>query len=272
MRAEVSGEVMQIEIPDENFFSKVRSLEEQASDSVRLIKVSQSRLKCLSPKGTKRFICEQNTNPESVLGLHSNSDLMPGIYEGGFKIWECSHDLLQYLDTHVYISDTTSVLEIGCGAGLLGIYSLTKGARSVHFQDFNSDVLKWFTLPNVALNIPAISENMGETINTKCKFFAGDWKLVNDKVVASGMKYDLILTSETIYNAENHSILVELIKNCLSENGVAFVAAKSYYFGVGGGILDFQQFIQSDPRLICEECFASESTIPRIIIKINFKQ
>ena len=32
-----------------------------------------------------------------MLNLNSNSDLVRGVYEGGFKTWECSIDLVEYL-------------------------------------------------------------------------------------------------------------------------------------------------------------------------------
>jgi len=37
---------------------------------------------------------------ESSLGFFDNpSDLIPGVYEGGLKTWECSLDLVDYLDS-----------------------------------------------------------------------------------------------------------------------------------------------------------------------------
>jgi protein-histidine N-methyltransferase len=33
----------------------------------------------------------------SMLNLSGNSDLVKGVYEGGFKTWECSIDMVQYL-------------------------------------------------------------------------------------------------------------------------------------------------------------------------------
>jgi protein-histidine N-methyltransferase len=33
----------------------------------------------------------------SMLNLSGNSDLIKGVYEGGFKTWECSIDMVQYL-------------------------------------------------------------------------------------------------------------------------------------------------------------------------------
>jgi ribosomal protein L11 methylase PrmA len=60
---------------------------------------------------------------------------------GGFKIWECTFDLLGYLDTHQNencIGPGSKILDLGCGSGLLGLYALRKGAESVVFQDYVS--------------------------------------------------------------------------------------------------------------------------------------
>lgn len=36
-----------------------------------------------------------SSNP--IAGLSTGDDLTPGVYEGGFKTWECAIDLAQYL-------------------------------------------------------------------------------------------------------------------------------------------------------------------------------
>lgn len=68
-----------------------------------------------------------------------HSDLLPGVYEGGAKIWECTIDLIDYFVENTKLSDFKAkrVLDLGCGSGLLGIYALTCGA-TVHFQDYVS--------------------------------------------------------------------------------------------------------------------------------------
>ncbi len=55
---------------------------------------------------------------------------------GGMKIWECTLDLLEYLEKENVKFQGLNVLDLGCGAGLLGIYALSRGASSVHFQDY----------------------------------------------------------------------------------------------------------------------------------------
>lgn len=39
----------------------------------------------------------------------------------------------------------------------------------------------------------------------------------------------------------------------MDENSKCFVAAKSYYFGVGGGTLSFQDIIQEEKKLLSKE-------------------
>ena len=44
------------------------------------------------------------------------SDLLPGTYEGGFKLWECSLDLCKYLVTSYKVDPATllSLPEVAC--------------------------------------------------------------------------------------------------------------------------------------------------------------
>jgi len=54
-------------------------------------------------------------------------------------------------------------------------------------------------------------------------------------------RYDVILTAETVYELETLPHLAACIARLLRPGGVALVAAKTYYFGVGGGIRDFER-------------------------------
>lgn len=57
---------------------------------------------------------------------------------GGFKIWECTYDLIEYLEKNQDIDlKNAKVLDLGCGVGILGIYALLRGA-TVTFQDYVS--------------------------------------------------------------------------------------------------------------------------------------
>ncbi|KAG9001561.1 hypothetical protein FRB94_004652 [Tulasnella sp. JGI-2019a] len=110
---------------------------------------------------------EEPENKESEDGetkfLNAPSDLVPGAYEGGFKTWECSIDLMAYLHgMRQDISRVKNVLELGCGTALPTSYIFqellsdnSEGPKShptvLRLQDYNSTVLELVTLPNLLL-------------------------------------------------------------------------------------------------------------------------
>lgn len=199
------------------------------------------------------------------------TDLLPGVYEGGFKLWECAVDLAAYLaeqpaEDHAAACGIAgiSVLELGCGHGLPGLVLLCRGAQ-VDFLDYNAEVLEQLTIPNVAAaaadhgstgcaadrgaaapSAAAAAGNLGsptdaEELMSRARFFSGDWcGLLSDDSPANG-KYDLILTSDTLYNEACVRDLARLIPELLTDTGVAYVASKRHYFGVGGGTADFHR-------------------------------
>lgn len=87
-------------------------------------------------------------------------------------------------------------------------------------------------------------------------------KLKND------LKFDYILSSETIYNKENYQKLYEVLKELMKETGTAFVAAKSYYFGVGGSTLEFRKFVEKEDVFESKICW--ETSEGKNLYKKNF--
>lgn len=196
--------------------------------------------------------------------LTLNSDVIKGVYEGGLKIWECTLDLLSFLAKESFNLDNLDVLDLGCGSGLLGIYALCHGgARHVHFQDYNAEVLELVTIPNVLLNIDETQPSEQKHLD-KLKFFSGDWASLEEKLDS----YDVILTSETIYCSENYSKLLNIFKTVLKKTGVIYVAAKQHYFGVGGNIRQFEQLLRHE-KWETSVCFCSEEGVKREILKVT---
>eukprot|EP00042_Codosiga_hollandica_P020293 m.65298 g.65298 ORF g.65298 m.65298 type:complete len:218 (+) comp49785_c0_seq4:1-654(+) len=100
------------------------------------------------------------TQAEMLLSQHGgavaqasamSSDLVPQMYEGGMKVWECCSDLIEFLQTSQLLRPHHTVLEVGCGAGLPGVFAARLGC-TVHFQDFNDEVLVQVTAPTLFLN------------------------------------------------------------------------------------------------------------------------
>nr|SVE70021.1 EOG090X0C09 [Eubosmina coregoni] len=196
--------------------------------------------------------------------LELKSDVVKGVYEGGLKIWECTVDLLTYLSKESFNFTGLDVLDLGCGAGILGLNAIKNGAASVHFQDYNSEVLELVTIPNVLLNIDGNKPEQLDNTN-KLKFFAGDWGSLCGKLGV----YDVVLTSETIYSPANYNKLINIFNTVLKKTGVIYVAAKQHYFGVGGNTRQFEQLLHKH-KWETSVCFCSEeglkSNLNRLLI------
>eukprot|EP00268_Persea_americana_P021302 TRINITY_DN2125_c0_g4_i1.p1 TRINITY_DN2125_c0_g4~~TRINITY_DN2125_c0_g4_i1.p1 ORF type:complete len:328 (+),score=66.85 TRINITY_DN2125_c0_g4_i1:122-1105(+) len=222
---------------------------------------------------------------KDVFGV-SNSDLVPGKYEGGLKLWEGSLDLVKTLYNESQEGKLSlkgkRVLELGCGHGLPGIFTCLEGAAVIHFQDFNAEVLQCLTIPNVKANLakdPLLQHSshtneMEKKTSSEIRFFAGDWSEIHkllshnsDSECQQGPEsssnhdcrdgYDIILMAETVYSLSSLHNLYELIKKCLSRPlGVVYLAAKKHYFGVGGGTRQFRHIVAEDG--IMEACLIAE--------------
>ena len=132
----------------------------------------------------------------------STSDLVPGVYEGGLRVWEGSLDLVAHMATHPELLRSGTrrrrkrprprrCLELGCGHGFPGIYVLQQQQQqqqqqadapwSVCFSDFNEEVLVSVTWPNVLMNTTADTR-------FRASYLAGDWKSL--RPVAEGITAD----------------------------------------------------------------------------------
>lgn len=134
---------------------------------------------------------------------------------GGLKVWEAAIDMCNYITKNG--NDTfkgKTVLELGCGAGLPGICALLLQSSHVYFQDFNEVVLNCYTQENVKMN----GFNGNQTT-----YISGDWKYFNDKVRESGTKFDIILTTETIYCEENYEKLYQVFCDNLKDTPDAYM-------------------------------------------------
>ncbi|ETO16838.1 hypothetical protein RFI_20500 [Reticulomyxa filosa] len=217
------------------------------------------------------------------------TDIWQGRYEGGMKVWECSVDLCTYLISHpifvekqLSVSKPLNIAEIGCGHGLPAITLLKLLQQmegidktisvnwNVTFQDLNVDVLKHCSLANLLLNDIQVPGHCDDTLTEGGKpshkdakqihFVSGNW---NDASLKDAMlqvlspskgdkhKYDIIVTSETIYSLDNFDIFTQLILDLLDQTyGVCLVCAKAYYFGddLGGGVQEYLSFLLNDDR------------------------
>ena len=222
-----------------------------------------------------------------------DTDLIPDVYEGGLKVWECSLDLVAHLhqqrrelgleierasaadvDAKGAPGKVPACLELGCGHGFPGIYVLQRARAgwSVCFSDFNDDVLRSVTWPNVLMNVPGDQR-------FRATYVAGDWGSLADAVSADDgagagagvgdeteedgaaaappprtVKYDLIITAETCYTEKSTREVAALIRSLLrrSPSARALVASKRYYFGTGGSSSLFRDVVGEAGDMVVE--------------------
>ncbi|KAK3310500.1 uncharacterized protein B0T15DRAFT_39928 [Chaetomium strumarium] len=105
---------------------------------------------------------DNSADSEAGLGEH---DVKTGIYEGGFKSWESSVDLVKVLAAEkvsdLLVDDPCIVIELGCGTALPSLVvfhwalaerkSEHKKALVLTLADYNPTVLYLVTLPNLIL-------------------------------------------------------------------------------------------------------------------------
>ncbi|VDN54918.1 unnamed protein product [Dracunculus medinensis] len=224
--------------------------------------ISERKLYYLSNEQIEKNINERGYKNDTSLKNVSYSDLSPRVYEGGLKIWEGCVDLCNYIDStpdQVVFIDKV-VLEIGCGAGLPAILALQKGAKEVFAQDFNQVVIDCFTKDNFALNNVKVG---------KYRFFAGDWNEFKENL--GDQKFDIVLSSETIYNEQMYGKFHDLLDTALKPDGLILIAAKLYYFGVGGNVPGFLDYVKNRNKFDFHICWTSDSDVPRKIIQLTRK-
>jgi protein-histidine N-methyltransferase len=94
--------------------------------------------------------------------IDAPSDVIPNVYEGGLKTWECSIDLVEYLSQAQGAPfRDRSILEVGCGTAMPSAFILrslldeeaptTNNRTVLHLQDYNKSVLELVTIPNLLL-------------------------------------------------------------------------------------------------------------------------
>ena len=100
--------------------------------------------------------------PTQLAYIDAPSDVIPDVYEGGLKTWECSVDVVEYLSQLNVPFQGKAILEVGCGTAIPTAYLLQTLLNStetppqdkrtiIHVQDYNKSVLELVTLPNLIL-------------------------------------------------------------------------------------------------------------------------
>lgn len=234
---------------------------------------------------------ELSATDEILLG---SSDIQTETYEGGMKVWECSYDLVKALEQEPQTPQ--SVLELGCGAAVPLVHVFDHVLRNnvtgvkLTLADFNTSVLRLVSAPNMLLTWMAAvgrteSALEGEVEITQelvdqflqdlsnrqieLQFVSGSWSSQFVRLLEP-TKYDLILASETIYSLDTLDVFTDTMLNCLSSTGSALIAAKKVYFGVGGGIPEFESELQKRSVPV-QWVLEDKRGVGRAVLRINLK-
>eukprot|EP01016_Furgasonia_blochmanni_P001911 TRINITY_DN10758_c0_g1_i1.p1 TRINITY_DN10758_c0_g1~~TRINITY_DN10758_c0_g1_i1.p1 ORF type:complete len:370 (+),score=59.01 TRINITY_DN10758_c0_g1_i1:60-1112(+) len=250
LRLRIQLQIDQMEGLSQDISEKIRSLMEECE---------WRTYKCKNGFSIKflKNVYESFYDELKALNLPKEMDVIKDVYEGGFKVWECTYDLLDFLCEENSVDFKGKVvIDLGCGHGLLGIFALMQGASFVVFQDFNKEVLKLCVELNLHANeIPLDVTRIG--------FISGDWStnresflaLKQTVAAASGVAlmdtstnmFDYVLTSEVLYNPENYGKLADVMGCFLKpSSGIGLIGSKVYYFGCGGSVEDFKVFMQTN--------------------------
>lgn len=212
----------------------------------------------------------------AVPGLYQDLSLEKGKYEGGFKVWESTRDLIKFLtEDQIIINELLhrgapfKSLELGAGSSLATLALLSRLIKDplfdnhyeFHIQDYNWEVLASLTLMNFASNLPL--DYLEALIETRClQFFYGHWN--NFK---ASSKYDLIIMSEVIYDAENYEALHNILAQYTKKNGFVVLATKDTYFGLSGGLYTWVDYMKSKKIFKVDTRISVTTTnIPRSIL------
>lgn len=237
-----------------------------------------------------QVMTEDNDELSNIL-ITNESDLNKNSYEGGFKSWECSYDLIDHLNVDdEFFEKNQHILEIGSGTSLPSCYIFrqklslnNKQSLNLVLSDFNYDVLRLVTVPNLIINwyttkydeeIITLSEELIDEFltclkehNISLSFISGSWGKEFLSLLTTN--FNLILTSETIYSLDSMPILADMLITLSSNDQTkSIVAAKDYYFGVGGSVIEFINYLKTHSTLNIESHSVS-SQLKRSIISLT---
>ena len=194
-----------------------------------LLQMGEEDLKTRSEAGIKMIQLRAamlSAEECAFAGELKKSDIINGVYEGGFKLWSCAGDLCTFLksDTCDVTIEGKTVMEAGCGHGIPAIAALLAGAQQVIFQDFNKEVLQHLTIPNIVVN----SKSNSATLVPRCRFWSGDWR---DLATQTAATVDIILSTDTLYTLQSTKALVQFIEQKMSyPDGIALIGSKTVCF------------------------------------------
>lgn len=245
---------------------------------------------------------------EGMVGL-GKDDVKTGVYEGGFKSWESSVDVVRVLASRRSgeVGVRGKLLELGCGTALPSLAVLQwvfkeeeKVGLSLGLADYNPSVLQLVTVPNLLLTWAQtvrkgdwdeegeldIDEEVTsaflaalEKRSISLSFFSGAWSPdfvhVVGKNMAAGSGPITAIGAETIYSPfalkSFAETLMALLQAMNGNEKTALVAAKKVYFGVGGSMEDFCEMVRANGALV-EQIREESDGVRRAVVEVKIPE
>ncbi|KAF2767000.1 hypothetical protein EJ03DRAFT_297336 [Teratosphaeria nubilosa] len=197
-----------------------------------------------------QLLQEATPSNDAIIDQIEQADIRSGVYEGGFKTWECSLDLASLLLDRGPRKDIDElircdqIIELGAGSAIptlvLFQHALANSLPiTFTLADYNDSVLRLVTLPNILLTwlsttsptnlstlqetgkseieiTPDLIQNFKSSLQSHSitiRFLSGPWcSALADLIPASAPEMGtVILAAETIYSPESTKAFVELV-------------------------------------------------------------
>lgn len=280
-----------------------------------------------------QIMCEDDENSTMSRGINdfligegnSDTDLKKNVYEGGLKSWECSYDTVDRLSSMIKEDKLKykNFLELGCGTALPTCFLLMKrfqqgektGANYI-LSDFNYDVLRLVTIPNIIIHwastltpqklheltcVSSATEDGLEMdapelandevlltqdlidefirqlsqFNISLLFISGSWGRQFNQLLEN-TPIDCIISSETIYSLDTLPVVAESVVQILSQANIpsstCLIAAKNFYFGVGGSVVEFTTYVNNLrlERFTMDVSEINDSQLKRSMVQLTY--
>lgn len=153
-------------------------------------------------------------------------------------------------------------------------------------------------LPLPPALLSAFQQSLSE-YGIELRFFSGSWQSFDLAAASTTGKYDTVITSETIYRTDSLGALLDLMwRACTGKEEIeqpleqltdeklnspssylCLVAAKQVYFGVGGGVAEFIQAVETGlpttrarPKGRVETIWRLDEGVKRSVMRVEWQR
>lgn len=102
--------------------------------------------------------------------------------------------------------------------------------------------------------------------DTKVEFLSADWNdlknnkyfnsysvqshqlVADNKYEVQAKSFDLIFGADILYEVETYITLLEMFDNLLTDKGRVIIISKMYYYGNGGSLYEFQDYVEKSKK------------------------